>query len=293
MTGASSAPEPRARRLLLSDNRRAWSAIILSGWALVALAQAVQGNFLAAYRGTPQPWWPTFGYTAAIYSIWALLSWPIVGAVIAIERRIRRLSLRIIAYLSLWPVVVGAHVLLFALIYWPVYRGAAVATRWEMTSVMFVRNLDTSGLLYLALVGLTIGWLRWPRRQAARAASSPTTDDDALVVRNRGTVHRLRFDSIDWIGAAGDYAEIHSAHGAHLIEQSLTSLAERLPAGQFARIHRGALIRIDRVREIAPIGRGDAHVRLTSGAELRLSRRYRANLAMLLAPRSPPAEPVP
>lgn len=253
--------------------------------------QALQGNFLAAYRGAPQPWWPTFGYTAAIYSIWALLSWPIIGAVIATERRIRRLAGRVAAYLLLWSAAVAVHVLLFALIYWPVYRGAAAATRWDMTSIMFVRNLDTNSLLYVALVALTIGWLRWPRRQAERAKSSPPPDDDALVIRNRGTVHRLPFASIDWIGAAGDYAEIHSVGRAHLIEESLTSLAQRLPAGQFARIHRGALIRIDRVQAIEPIGRGDARVRLIGGAELRLSRRYRTNLASLLSPLSPPAEP--
>lgn len=262
----------------------------MAAWALIATIQAVQGNFVAAYGGSPQPWWPTFGYTAAIYSIWALLSWPIVGAVIAIERRIRRDWARIAAYLLLWPIVIGAHVVLFALVYWPVYRGAAVATRWDMTSIMFVRNLDTNSLLYLGLVTLTIVWLRWPRRQAERAKATPLADDDALVVRNRGTVRRLPFTTIDWIGAAGDYAEIHSHNGVHLIEQSLSSLAQRLPAEQFARIHRGALVRVDRVREIEPIGRGDAHVRLQSGTELRLSRRYRTNLAVLLAPQ-PPAEP--
>ncbi|MBJ7438757.1 MAG: LytTR family transcriptional regulator [Sphingopyxis sp.] len=251
----------------------------------------MQGNFLAAYRGAPQPWWPTLGYTAAIYSIWAMLSWPIIGAVIAIERGIRRVWARIAAYLLLWPIVIGAHVALFALIYWPVYRSAGVATRWDMTSIMFVRNLDTNSLLYLALVALTIAWLRWPRRQAERAKATPPADDNALIIRNRGTVHRLPFATIDWIGAAGDYAEIHSTGRAYLIEESLTSLAQRLPAGQFARIHRGALIRIDRVHEIEPIGRGDAHVRLVTGAELRLSRRYRANLTALLSPRSAPAKP--
>lgn len=291
MIGASSTPDPSALRLFLSHNRRIWSAIIVAAWALIAAIQAVQGNFVAAYGGSPQPWWPTFGYTAAIYSIWAVLSWPIIGAVMAVERSTRNVWTRVAAYLLLWPVAVGAHVLLFALIYWPIYRGAAAATRWDMTSVMFVRNLDTNSLLYLGLVALTIGWLRWPRRQAERAKASPLADDEALVIRNRGTVHRIPFDSIDWIGAAGDYAEIHSGRGAHLIEDSLTSLAQRLPAEQFARIHRGALIRIDRVREIAPIGRGDARIRLVNGAELRLSRRYRGNLTALLAPAAPPAEP--
>ena len=116
---------------------------------------------------------------------------------IAIERRIRRLSLRIIAYLSLWPVVVGAHVLLFALIYWPVYRGGAAATRWEMTSVMFVRNFDTSGLLYLALVGLTIAIVHFLPRVTKTVPSSLVA---SLVVTALAIDLRLDIQSVGDLG---------------------------------------------------------------------------------------------
>lgn len=266
--------------------RIGWSAVILVAWSLVALAQAGQGYFVAAYRSHAQDWWPTLGYVAAIYSIWALLSWPIIGAALAIERRIKPWWGRIAAYLLLWPFTAYAHVLLFGLIYWPVYRSARVATRGAMADIMFVRNFDTNTMLYLALVVVTIVWVRWPRRREDNSRI-----DDAIEIRSRGRLTRIPLDTIDWIGAAGDYAEIHAAGRTMLIEESLTSLGERLPATEFARIHRGALIRIDRVREIAPIGRGDAHVRLIGGEQLRLSRRFRDNLAALLDPRSAPAKP--
>ncbi|MGV3729754.1 MAG: LytTR family DNA-binding domain-containing protein [Sphingopyxis sp.] len=268
--------------------RTRWSALILLAWSLVALVQAGQGYFVAAYLGKAQDWWPTLLYVAAIYSIWALLSWPIVGAALAIERRIKPWWGRIAAYLLLWPVIVYAHVLLFGLLYWPFYRSARVATRGEMADIMFVRNFDTNTMFYLALVALTIVWVRWPR---LRSKSADKAASDAIEIRSRGRLTRIPLDTIDWIGAAGDYAEIHAAGRTMLIEESLTSLGERLPAAEFARIHRGALIRIDRVREIEPIGRGDAHVRLIGGEQLRLSRRFRDNLAALLDPRSAPAEP--
>lgn len=265
--------------------RAGWSGLTLAAWTLVALAQAGQGYFVAAYRGHAQDWWPTLGYVAAIYSIWALLSWPVVGAALAIERRIRPWWGRIAAYLLLWPVTVYAHVLLFGLIYWPVYRSARVATRGAMADIMFVRNFDTNTMLYAGVVALTIAWTRWPRRQREDGSRA----DAVIEIRSRGRLTRIPLDTIDWIGAAGDYAEIHAAGRTMLIEESLTSLGERLPAAAFARIHRGALIRIDRVREIAPIGRGDALVRLIGGEQLRLSRRFRDNLAALLDPR--PARP--
>jgi hypothetical protein len=275
-------------RLRAPASRIGWTGAILATWSLVALAQAGQGYFVAAYRGHAQDWWPTLGYVAAIYSIWALLSWPVVGAALAIERRIARWWARIAAYLLLWPATIYAHVLLFGLVYWPVYRSARVATRGAMADVMFVRNFDTNTMLYVGVVALTIVWVRWPRRRDESAAH---TGSDAIEIRSRGRLTRIPLDTIDWIGAAGDYAEIHAAGRTLLIEESLTSLGERLPAADFARIHRGALIRIDRVHEIAPIGRGDAHVRLIGGEQLRLSRRFRDNLAALLDPRSAPAEP--
>ena len=276
-----SMPRPRAPATFAG-----WTAAILFGWALVAAAQAAQGTFVAAYRGAPQNWWPTFLYVGAIYSIWALLSWPIISVVLAVERRVKRWWVRIGAYLLLWPATVYAHVLLFGLIYWPFYRAPHIPTRQAMADIMFVRNFDTNTMLYAALVGLTIAWTRWPRRGALQQRPG-SKSDDALEIRNRGRLIRVPLGSIDWIGAAGDYAEVHSGGRALLIEETLASLDERLPSADFARIHRGALIRIDRVCEIEPIGRGDAHVRLTSGEELRLSRRFRGNLSALLAPAQP------
>lgn len=276
-----SMPRPRAPATFAG-----WTAAILFGWALVAAAQAAQGTFVAAYRGTPQSWWPTFLYVGAIYSIWALLSWPIISIVLAAERQVKRWWVRIGAYLLLWPATAYAHVLLFGLIYWPFYRAPHIPTRQAMADIMFLRNFDTNTMLYAALVGLTITWTRWPRRGPLQQRPG-NKSDDALEIRNRGRLIRIPLGSIDWIGAAGDYAEVHSGGRALLIEETLASLDERLPSADFARIHRGALIRIDRICEIEPIGRGDAHVRLTSGEELRLSRRFRGNLSALLAPARP------
>ena len=272
-------------RLARPGRRIALPLLIIGGWALVALVQALHGYLIARHQGQMQLWWPTLGYALAIHSVWALLTTPIVIFARAAERHVARWWVRIPLYVAAWPVVAALQVLLFGLIYWPVYRGPHAATRWEMADLMFARNLGTNGLLYGAVVGMAVAWLRWPRRQAGE--DSPPRSDAALLIRNRGRVARIPHDAIDWIGAAGDYAEIHAGGRAHLIDESLASLANRLPEGDFARIHRGALVRLDRIREIVPVGRGDARVRLATGEELRLSRRFRANLARLLGSARP------
>jgi two-component system, LytTR family, response regulator len=103
-----------------------------------------------------------------------------------------------------------------------------------------------------------------------------------LIARSRGVMRVIHLEDIDWIGAAGDYAEVHAKGRSHLIDESLASLNARLPAEQFVRIHRSAIIRLDRVAEIRTGDHGDGGVRLRCGTELRISRRFRDGLANLL-----------
>lgn len=104
-----------------------------------------------------------------------------------------------------------------------------------------------------------------------------------LIARSRGVTRVIYLDEIEWIGAAGDYAEVHTNGRSLLVDDSLASLAARLPPDQFSRIHRSAIVKLDKVREIRPGEHGDASLILTSGTQLRLSRRFRADLARYLA----------
>jgi two-component system LytT family response regulator len=99
---------------------------------------------------------------------------------------------------------------------------------------------------------------------------------DRLVVRGNKAAQLVRLDEIDWIAAAGDYAEIHAGGRSLLLNESLASLEARLPKAAFARIHRSAIIRLDRLAEIRGGSHGDGVVRLACGAEIRFSRRFRA-----------------
>jgi two-component system, LytTR family, response regulator len=104
-----------------------------------------------------------------------------------------------------------------------------------------------------------------------------------LIARSRGVMRVIHLEDIDWIGAAGDYAEVHCKGRSYLIDDSLSALTARLPAGQFVRIHRAAIVRLDRVAEIRTGAHGDGALRLICGTELRVSRRFREGLTGLLA----------
>jgi two-component system, LytTR family, response regulator len=98
------------------------------------------------------------------------------------------------------------------------------------------------------------------------------------------TGNRIRFvepDAIDWIEAQGNYVALHAGGRAELVRVTLTALERRLDPRRFARIHRRLIVRIDRIRELAPRPTGEYRVRLADGASLLSGRTYRARLAAL------------
>jgi two-component system LytT family response regulator len=101
---------------------------------------------------------------------------------------------------------------------------------------------------------------------------------DRLVIRNAGRVVFLKSDEIDWIEAAGNYACLHSGADSHLLRETMSTLEAKLDPAKFARIHRSAIVNLDRVKEIQPSFHGDAVVLLRGGKRLPLSRNYREKL---------------
>lgn len=265
---------PQALRAPAGNSRRLrFAVIVVFAWSAVAILLATQG-YLAS--GGRQAWWPSLGYAFAIFSIWALLTAPILAAVRRNEESRWSLSQRWAAYAAGLLVVSALHVGLFALLWWPAYNdGGRIATRWAMGERMFVRNLGTNVIFYAGIVAVGLLAARRERRAVPKAP-------EVLRARSRGAVRIVPLDAVEWIEAAGNYAEAHTTDGAVLLDESLASLAARLPGDRFVRIHRRAIVRLDRIVGVRSLGRGDAEVRLSSGQGLRLSRRYRDGLSALL-----------
>lgn len=60
------------------------------------------------------------------------------------------------------------------------------------------------------------------------------------------------------------------------MEKSLKRLEERLDPARFARIHRSAIVNLDRVTDLHSRDGRDYELRLEDGTRLRLSRTHRA-----------------
>jgi two-component system, LytTR family, response regulator len=88
-------------------------------------------------------------------------------------------------------------------------------------------------------------------------------------------------EEIDWIEADDYYAAIHARAGRHLIRESLASLEHRLDQASFVRVHRSAIINVNRVREVRREA-GETLLVLQNGMRIPVSRRRRARVLRVL-----------
>jgi two-component system LytT family response regulator len=96
-----------------------------------------------------------------------------------------------------------------------------------------------------------------------------------LAVKSAGQVLLLKVSEIDWIEAADYYASLHVAGRTHLLRRSLADLEKELEGQGFCRVHRSALVNLDRVRGLVTDEEGEYQVELACGTHLRLSRSCR------------------
>jgi len=98
---------------------------------------------------------------------------------------------------------------------------------------------------------------------------------DRIFVKTRDRLLPVRIRDIDWIEAAGKYVVLHVGAERHVIRDSMSAMAHKLPAGQFRRTHRSSIVNVDSIQEILPLFHGDSRIVLKTGDTLILSRSYR------------------
>jgi len=82
---------------------------------------------------------------------------------------------------------------------------------------------------------------------------------------------------IDWISADDYHARLHVGTKEHFLRESLTSLEAKLNPRNFARVHRSAIVQLDRIRELH-----NDELILKTGQNVPVSRRKRPTLDELL-----------
>ena len=109
-----------------------------------------------------------------------------------------------------------------------------------------------------------------------RSTGRATEDERLVVTTSRGAVV-LNIKDIDWIEAAGNYAQLWIGSRSYFLRESLQVLEERMRKHGFLRAHRHALVRLECVRELTCNRTGELVAVLNCGVCIPISRRRSAS----------------
>jgi two-component system, LytTR family, response regulator len=104
-----------------------------------------------------------------------------------------------------------------------------------------------------------------------------------FVVRSGSRMKIIHADDTDWIGAAGDYSELHVRGSSHLLRETMNSLEQKLDPEMFVRIHRSRIVRTACIVELSALDNREYLIRLNDGSQHRSSRTYADKLNHWLA----------
>jgi two-component system LytT family response regulator len=88
----------------------------------------------------------------------------------------------------------------------------------------------------------------------------------------RGGFKVIAWREVDWIEAADNYVQLHVGTKEFLMRETLAAIERQLDPERFARIHRSAIVQMDRIAELHPLSHGDVAIVLGNGTRLTVSR---------------------
>jgi len=95
---------------------------------------------------------------------------------------------------------------------------------------------------------------------------------DRIAVRKGSRIFVINVSEIDWFGAESGLIFIHTKEEKYVTNYTLEELEGRLDPDMFFRAHRSAIINLTKIKEIIPWFAGSHKIRLSTGAEVDLSR---------------------
>jgi two-component system LytT family response regulator len=103
--------------------------------------------------------------------------------------------------------------------------------------------------------------------------SKPITEKlERIVVKSTNRIAVIPVDKIKYLEAQDDYVMIYSTEGKHLKQATMKYFEENLDEGDFLRVHRSYIIRIDQVNQLEPYGKDSYVAKLKDGTAIKISK---------------------
>ena len=123
----------------------------------------------------------------------------------------------------------------------------------------------------------------WPALVASAAVAERARGyRTRFVVRRGNTHHIVPADQVDWMDVADNYLGLHVGPKTHLWRGTMKQAEEELDPDRFVRIHRSAIVAVDRILTVRTHDSGGHVIELKGGVQLRSSRQYADRVRELL-----------
>jgi len=103
-----------------------------------------------------------------------------------------------------------------------------------------------------------------------------------FLIKSKGSSFFLNVEEIDWLGAAGNYVELHIGPKSYLMRKTIHAVEAKLDPRRFLRVHRSAIVNVEQIKELRPWRYGDHKIVLCGGTQLILKRCYTEKLEAIL-----------
>lgn len=265
-------------------NQSQLGRIVLIGWFMInALVLSTSTYMEYSRSGHPIPYWQPLCWELSSISVILLL---IPAGIWINDRWLSQLGFRhwlvanLLLSLPFSMVHVAAMVSLRKLCYWALADSYDFSRPlWEF-GYEYHKDIQT----YFTLILIIYSYRLLMRRLHGEASYLANGDTDLskapdylperLLIKKLGREFLIEIKVVEWVEAAGNYANLHSRDSVYPMRITMEKLANLLPAG-FVRIHRSSIVNLNFVKEIRPLDTGDYEILLLSGKKLSLSRRYR------------------
>lgn len=271
--GTSGEPEGAGLR----RNPHAIAALAFAGFGL--LYMVVNAASLIDQRhalGKPIAHWQAWALEGTSFAAWLAL----LPAVLMIANRLAQRPVRfaVLGHIAGCVAISLAHTALMAGLRMAAFALAgqdyAPSEQWS-DRLLFETRKDM--ITYVSIVAVFL----LARQVVTRpTAPSPPLDETALIeLRDGSRLVMLRPAEIDWVGAAGNYVELHGSFGCELARGTMVDMEMALAPHGFVRLHRSRLVRRTAIASTETRQSGDFDITLRSGEVISGSRRFRQNLA--------------
>jgi two-component system LytT family response regulator len=104
-----------------------------------------------------------------------------------------------------------------------------------------------------------------------------------FVVRRGSSHYFVPVDDVDWIDAADNYLRLHVGTKTHFARGTMKQAEDDLDPARFVRVHRSAIVAVDRISAITSADSGGHLIELRDGTQIRSSRQYNQRIDALLS----------